>query len=237
MIVFIVFFTACGKQNTEPPEAIGEVYVTDEVYVELPDWQIAYAEMLADYAAVFIFTEEELYSGGSFILYDIDRCGIPELIVMDKIRFSTYFAAYSFTDGELIKFDSVQFDYDSSRIIAPLNNRPGIITVFADWGTESDGDNYRRIGITGATFYVVEGNNLIEENAVWRWWYTYWNGDDIAEETWHVNDVEVTEEEYNRAFFEIFGFENDNAHEQDRITPFYGITEENIRSALSSWEW
>jgi len=104
-------------------------------------------------------------------------------------------AGYSYEHGELIRLDIEHFYDYSARVLAPIGNAPGLIQMFGEaW-------------IDISAFLVLDGNRLTVENSV-----TFlggWGTDD-GEDAWFVNDVEVTQEEYNKAFAEIFGSERDS---------------------------
>jgi len=161
----------------------------------LESWQIAYANLLLDYATQKLGDEYDDRLGGMFLLHDIDRRGIPQLIVANSFHFTHYLVGYSYENGELIRLDIEHFYDYSARVLAPIGNAPGLIQMFGEaW-------------IDISAFLVLDGNRLTVENSV-----TFlggWGTDD-GEDAWFVNDVEVTHEEYNRAFAEIFGFERDS---------------------------
>jgi len=193
--------------------------------LNLTPWQEAYATLLRDYAMqVLGYSHCGTWSnqpGGSFILHDIDADGVPELIVVDRFHFSTYFAVYTFENNSVIPIEAEYFyDYGTS-FFALSGGRPGI-------GMESNEGVWN-----SAATLVIEGYRLVPEVRLQR-------GEGIREELgetwedfriwWRINDTEVTEANHDEMYYQIFG----HWHEREQI---YGheITEDNIRDIIFGW--
>jgi hypothetical protein len=188
----------------------------EKMNTPLEPWQIAYAHLLWEYATRKLGDPEwDDRIGGSFFLMDIDRDGIPELIVANTFHFTSYLAGYSYVNGKLVQLEIPQFFDYSAAVVVPVNNAPGLIQMFGEaW-------------ISTSAFFTLNQNRLEIKNSVTHLGELgtfYGEG-----ESWYVNGNRATQEEYNAAFYEFFGFAHDFDwwYELERI-PQHVINETNI---------
>ena len=170
--------------------------------VQATAWQEAYAALLRDYAVAPLLDE---YIKRSFILHDINKDGIPELII-------TYIAAgiwgesiYTFKDDELVQLEFIDGFFAYYGIYARPGYNPGIIV-----------QAYGNISLM-----QIDRNSFGVEVGLRQ---PFFGGGD----RWYVNDEEVTEEEHNRMLETILvgGWD-----EVTQIWP-YEITEANIQNVI-----
>jgi hypothetical protein len=190
----------------EPPKA--ETPIIEEI--TFASWQEAYVNLLRDYAARSIGVsscgETSNPPGGSFLVYDIDGDGIPEIIVVDRFHFTTYVAAYSYRNG-LISLEADYFyDYGTMFFSLPGNGM-GMRSNEGAWNS--------------AAVLVVEGDSLIPEISLRR-------GEEEGEIWWRVNDEVVTEEEHDVLYYSLFGDWN----ERIPVPRHHEITDETIHYAI-----
>jgi|GEM_PF-3767896 len=122
VILFIVFFlSACNGESNGGYETI----VT---------WQDAYFDILQEYALQLTETDEWGNAFNNFLIYDIDKDGVPEIIILsaDNRWIWTPVSAYTFRDDLVVRLNlSVEF----MRAVASLhgfgavNNEEGIEVV------------------------------------------------------------------------------------------------------------
>jgi len=195
--------------DTEPVEPTREAFEA---------WQYAYAELLREYAMLILghspcgyFPNEP---GGFFILYDIDTDGVPELIVADRFHFTSYFAAYTFSDGSIMPLEAEYFYDYGTRFFALPDNNAGI-------GMESNEGVFN-----SAALLVIDGHRLIPKFRLSRW--ESW---EASRTLWSINGDEVTEIEHDEMYDKLFG----RWYERDLIF-HHEITEANIQDIVFGWE-
>ncbi|MCL2387457.1 MAG: hypothetical protein FWC89_07920 [Defluviitaleaceae bacterium] len=239
LCVVFIFLASCGgedagysvyeplsnaeSENGNEHNENGEEYFIYETEqpeeYQKEDWRSVFAALLREYATRELGDEYDNRLGGSFFMHDINRSGIPVLIIANSFHFTNYIAAYTFVDGNLVQLSVEFFDDYSPIILAPTENRQGLVTIFGEaW-------------ISGATFLVIDEDRLKVENRLLS--FAGWGTDD-GEHKWQINGVEVTEEEYQNAFAEIFGFEEQYRFEQERIYTNI-INESNIQKMIYGW--
>ena len=184
LFALVSILAACDKSAQDP--------ASDDT---TQPWQEAYAAVLRDYA--ILHGENEIgYSDEekSFLLYDIDEDGIPELIVRNRFSYTiTYFAAYTFADNQLIKLDSEYYHAQAMFFPRP-DNKPGIGMAVMTGLWES------------VALLIIENQSLIpeivletgEEEGISdsQWWAI--DGTDITRK-------EVSPDEWNTALESNFG--------------------------------
>ena len=174
-------------------------------------WQEAYVELLQKY--------EKCNPMLFFVLYDFDKSGTPELIVMGEYDGDIYESVYSFRDGNV-----VSLTYDESVSIAgyALSARAGIYaTLDSSLGliTYLIGPTAGLFGTSAwYTLVVIDedmllvsshGNRYVDVDALHKLFDDFgWNTDDLAalhtaiqQQTFcYLNDKIVTEDEFYRTF-------------------------------------
>jgi hypothetical protein len=188
-------------------------------------WQEAYAALLWNYASQCPYADYDREDWGRhFVLHDIDRSGIPELLLMERHKYGTvtYYAVYTFIDGELtpLEFQSI---VSWGGIFAPLDDRAFILHVDDSVGM---GTIYRRWDLDGLALVVTAQGHAVELNEAgheklndlenWRhsyeWFYLY-----ITTDGWDNRQL-VTVQEFEsiflrqdeRKWLEILSISNEN---------------------------
>ena len=174
-------------------------------------WQKAYATLLREYATRPV-PHGYYYFHRSFILYDINKDGIPELIIT---RISTGISGesiYTFTDGEVVPLTFRDDFFAYYTIMSRPDNQSGIIIFAYGYMT------LMQIDETSMFAEIHLLSPLFKEDD-WRW---------------YINGVEVTEDEHNEMVDFIMVGRNMFSwytHYHYHIWP-YAITETNIQSVV-----
>jgi len=189
MLFVALLLTACGNRpdyyyevETEPTEVISMPESTPEPTPQVLTWQDAYAALLMEYAELPPMGEH--FTRG-FILYDIDKDGIPELIItrarqgfLDYPDYLSTEAIYTFRSNNVIRLRGWFSTYNSA--FAPADNQPGIVVQSWHEGTRLlviDGDSLApKHNIFPRRGYLGEASS----------WYSWQPGGFIV----------ITEEEY-----------------------------------------
>ena len=167
-------------------------------------WQEAYAVLLRKYAELLPLPNEG-YTPRSFILTDIDKDGVPELII-------TYIAAgiwgesmYSFIDGEVVQLEFLDNFFAYFEVYARPDHHRGIITRA-----------YGNIDIM-----QIDGESIFVEVNLQSPFFA-------EDSRWYLDGTEVTQDEHNNMLNSILagGWEN-----LEQLWP-YEITEANIQSVI-----
>ena len=213
-------------------------------------WQEAYAVLLRDYAKKEIgeYAASMLGIGGLFTLYDINKCGVPELIIWEASQggfFSSY-AAYTFENGVIVPLEiNDRFGGRGYSIFSTPNDMPGIITVSVESGftrhtlinmeehslnikvstVESWTNNRSRLEPEKSLYFIRGTENIsIEIPDEIKEWYGW---------LLSLGYVLVPEDEYNTILDNIFG--SPPVYSTDGIWPS-AITEETIQNILFGWQ-
>ena len=175
-------------------------------------WQEAYTRLLRGYMGVLTHPSGLEHMNGEFILYDLDKDGVPELIVSNWFHRSSYIAAYTFKGGRVqqLSFEGIGF---CSLVFAPAGNAPGLITIQGE------------IGVTLTTLWAISDNSLVAVTSVLVE-MDIMDGDDFY---WAVDWRDATREEYERVFDSVFGDIN-----RLQPIPVHDISDSNIRQAISA---
>ena len=271
LVICLVLGGCAGESNPDTPALI-DVVTPDlpevsptESSPPTPDtaeekqgqpWQIAYAELLREYEqlavdqfdAHYIEGYLDTYIIGSFFLYDFNKNGVPELVILEHYQ-SLFFrshAVYTFSDGSAIPLNG-GFHSRGSSVFVPSDNRPGLILT----SVESGYCNYHYI--------VMEGYNLVADISAFEDWTPKQDGFDFSlyfikgadvtpfdirqcekRKDWHSENfretisfgyVSVTENEYNRVFNDVFH----NLDEGISLI-FHAINESNIQSTIYNYQ-
>lgn len=136
-------------------------------------WQEAFAEILRHYHTNVPPPEDWL--NWHFFLHDVDKDGIPELFIVYLAAGIWSTAIYAFADGAITPIEGSFFAYWG---IYPPTSRPGIII--------------QAYGLTD--LMVVDDGKLTVELALSQPFF------DTDEQLWHINGVEVTQEEFAETF-------------------------------------
>ena len=131
----------------EPPEQVTEPQEPPEQVMEEEPWRDAYAEFLREP------TRQSQYD--SFTLYDIDKNGVPELILAlpSADYYSTNFEAYSFFNGNIIDLGGLlswHSGYGDSPLYIPTDPEKSLIFTF------HSGMGKMRIESLG-TYAIIDG--------------------------------------------------------------------------------
>ena len=185
-----LLFAACSNQyngNCDADEIEThsvEPVSTPEPTPEPPPltWQETYAALLMEYAELPPINE---WTTRGFILFDIDKDGIPELIITRTAedffdypdRIGTE-GIYTFRNGSVVRLQGDFSTYNSA--FAPSDNQPGIVV---------------QCGLI-TNLMVIDGNKLVTQQTLsqpcywdddWRWFMNI-----FVDRSWR----ELTEQEY-----------------------------------------
>ena len=181
---------------------------------EMP-WQDAYASLVKDYSAL----GDYIY----FIVHDLDKDGIPELIIFGVESYyddERFVFAYTFRDGGLL---SLEYDEDldfasyilsaRARTTAAPFNAPGLVLYFigASSGIFGASYYYTRVAVEGNRLVLyAEGKKYIDVGALNELYADFGREDDIDHDVlyndiekhthYFVNDKTVPRKEHERMF-------------------------------------
>jgi len=220
----MLMLSGCGNKGVRQENHVPQDEILNTTSVV--EWQEAYVALLWEYAAkpspVEWFDARRL-----FILYDIDKDGAPELIVLYAHTGFNTEAIYTFSYGDIVRVDGGIFIYYSTAH-SPPNNRPGIIMA----ATQSHPDVP---DISSYVLMVIDDYKLINEititHAREEWWQ-WWNGEETFRESgWYINNKRGSESEFNDIYNEIF-------RGWDESKPLFPseITEANIQEIVFGWQ-
>jgi len=230
----MLLISACGNQSES---------------MQTIEYHDAYSALLWQYYEAAAHLEaEEMWM---FTFYDINRDGVPELIIWDSLFGSFFFtahSAYTFASGDVHKLEideSFGGRPASLSIFPPPNNAPGIIVT----ASGEYGGGYTLLNLEGDSLVInvsVTANTLLRDYGVILY---YVRGIDATEAELHyllygledpyllyqlaeehdwmtsIGYVLVTETEANRVRDAVFGF----MHEDDNKRP-QAISETNIHN-------
>ncbi|MDR0272517.1 MAG: hypothetical protein LBI27_04285 [Clostridiales bacterium] len=191
-------------------------------------WQDEYAEILRDYGGRII--GEYLYeaysrTGGMFSLYDIDMNGVPELIIWGISQGGFYYshAAYTYTEEGIVPLELAGI-YGRGSLIFPAPNNIGFIATSGESGYSSFSfismeERYIRVDVRAFEDWTPRQSGLPEFHISMY----YLKGIDNVTSTElpeilhdsHMDSYEewlsfgythVSEEEYRRVLYDVFGF-------------------------------
>ena len=169
-----------------------------EMFAE--SWQKAYAELLREYLTKPSPNEDLYHVHRAFMLYDIDKDGVPELMIFYMAAGFWLEAFYSYRNGEIIPV-KVQteggFLIYYFRAYPTPDGRPGII--FADTLRHPDGPDAYIFD-----YWVLEGNTLVPAFNITRLFSDWVNCEVISRAGWFVRGEQVTEEEFIEVYNEFF---------------------------------
>ena len=212
LISAILILTACNNpsiNNLELEDYTLPEDVINEIEVVLP-WQQAYAKLLREYEE-----KGDLY----FLLYDFDKDGTPELIVIGILSDESCDAVYTFRNGKTLalEYEEDVFSADSvlyarGGVTAAPGDAPGLIDYYIGpsagaFGTSTyftrivlDGDRLM-IDARGSIYVDVKTLNELFEN-FGRDTDDYASLSEAIQKHTHyyINDNAVTEEELYSTF-------------------------------------
>jgi len=196
-----------------------ELGQTDE-----PQWREAYAELLRDYMMRPSPIEWDVRR--VFTLFDIDKDGIPELMIFYLDAGFATEAIYTFSSGEPIEVEGGIFIY-YYRAFERQDNKPGIIMAMPY-------SHPHVADISSFRLLVLDDNRLIDGISITHAredWVQWWNGQEVPRARgWYINDTMVTEADYNEVFDDIFrGWRNGDGLRH------HALDEENIRLVIFGW--
>lgn len=181
-----------------------EPVIPIESVIIIEAWQEAYAVLLREYAELLPLPNEG-YTQRSFILTDINKDGVPELII-------TYIAAgiwgeniYTFMDGEVVQLEFWDNFFAYFGVYARPGYNKGIIT--------------RAYG--NIDLMQIDGSGILVEVSLQSPFFA-------EDSRWYIGGIEVTEDEHNNMLDAILinGWES-----VEQLWP-YEITEANIQSVI-----
>ena len=233
-----------------------EVETEVETYATVPEpqlqaWQEAYLALLQQYYAELDALELYLYPEQRplFTLHDINRDGIPELLIFEHVFSSIFFsyAAYTFIDGAVQRLEIDESFGGSAAglsIFSPKDNTPSIIVRGGGEGFWRhmliSMEKYSLVVEVGATvntlryrghdgvLYYVRGLEVTPAELPDS---LYWLAEEKEWMNYRWGYVLVTEEEFNRVLDDVFG--DMSEMERSWLSP---ITEFHISSAILNWE-
>ena len=209
IVLTMILFASCdySSQSIYSPE-IENIEIVEDAEIEIDTisftapWQEAYSHLLREYLERAVDYEAYIYPfggwrprdhqpGGNFILFDIDGDGIPELIVRDRFHFTTYFSAYTFSDGLVIPLESAYFYDYATMFFVPISGYGlGMESNEGVWNSASllVIDECRLVPAVS----LRRGEGSAYDSGAWETW-------------WSVNDDKVTEEAYDEIYYRLFG--------------------------------
>ena len=206
LLVFVmlaVLLAACGNQPSDYPEVDDNIFTeevvvppaippptSEEVLPQATSWQEAYAALFRDYAPRM--------PARHFVLHDINKDNIPELIILIPGVGGNWFTAniYTFTEEGPVQLEiESQLSFHGDFLYAPLGNQPGIIK------SPVDGNYY-----TSLWLMVIDEHRLVTQVNLHRGQYVHY-GDELVweEEHWHINGGSVTEAEFYSVYDSAIG--------------------------------
>lgn len=161
--------------------------ILDVVFTDYKDWRECYKDLL--------YGMNKIYSQCRFSLYDISDDGIPELFISTDEAHAVGCKIYTFTDtlislGELGSFGNCQF-YPKKNILC---------------------SGYTGQGVNQSTLYQLNNSGCLTELVSF-----YDNAGTIKDTVYKVNEVEVTEADYNEVQNKYL---DDNVKHLGRDFPF-----------------
>ena len=240
-LVFVVLLlAACSSQNDDnydaeeiETQAVEPAAAPEPIPEPTPSplpitWQEAYAALLLEYLekpSPTYWYEYDIVQR-YFILYDIDKDGVPELLIFFLAAGFNSESIYTYRDGEVSSIEGGFLIYYASAYPQP-NGDLGIILA----------NTMRHPGVADTVSYtlmVIDGNRLVTDTVLvqaWEDWHQWWDGHEIPRESgWHINDRKVTEEEFNAVYDSVFRGWDENSD----LFPFV-ISEENIQEVVFGW--
>jgi hypothetical protein len=233
ILIILILLVGCTRNSFYGVEKDSDNPVLQRVERQELPWQEAYAALLRDYAE----WSDYLY----FSLYDLDKDGTPELIVMGHKYYyggELIDVVYTFRNDEVLFLDYdedveiVRFALGArTRILAAPGNTPGLIVyeVGPSAGTFGTSIKYYRMIIDGQRLVIdAYGERYVDVETLFELFNGFGYGIDndtlnaaIQRHThYYVNNSVVPERELNRVF-EL----------GDRIS-FSQITEDNIQDTV-----
>jgi uncharacterized protein (DUF433 family) len=232
-------FVSCNNQPIYHPELESHIPVKNEPVTlefalepkpQIAPWQEAYAAVLYDYAA--------RSNRVNFFLHDIDRDGMPEVIVAFEYEDEIHSAVYTFGDGKAQPLEYAEgvhlYVYRIAGFSATPDNAPGIINFLIGpmigGIPELSFGRYQRIVIDGHRLVAyVRGERYIDEESLNELFNDYgripFEDVEAAKEHIHffINDNAVSEED----FYGVFGWRET----RENVLSFQ-VTEDNIREVI-----
>ncbi|MCL2377392.1 MAG: hypothetical protein FWC76_08385, partial [Defluviitaleaceae bacterium] len=237
VLLVMLVLAACDGQSEYQPEAEIEIEMIESTPIPAPSpaptpapqglsWQETYAALLLEYSEKPSPTYWLYDARRYFILYDIDKDGIPELMIFYLAAGFNPEAIYTYRDGEVIPIEGGFFLYYAMAYANP-KGAPGIILA----------NTLRHPSIPDAVSYTlmaIDGNKLVRETVLtqaWEDWYQWWDEQEVPREAgWYINDRKVTQAEFYVVYDSIFrGWDGNN-----NLFPAF-VSEENIKEMVFGW--
>ena len=138
-----------GITATPIPEATATPSTMEIVLPQADTWQEAYAALLWIYKPL---TAAFMHGIGNFIIYDIDKDGTPELIVLEFMTYYRSVSVYTFRNGEAVRLD---FENPHDRLFGSFITAEGNHPWIIENHPVGSGGRYRRISIDGNRISAV----------------------------------------------------------------------------------
>jgi len=194
------------EEKDESMPTVQESIISENV-IATESWQNAYATLLRSYA-ILPPPHNERSLSRSFILYDINKDAIPELII-------TYIAAgiwgesiYTFVNGEVV----------------PLEFRDGFFAYYCVYAPQYDHAGIIIVAYGLVTLMQIDETGMFAELRLQSPFMPY------DDRRWYINDIEVTEGEHDAMLKSIIPYWP-QMNDARRLWP-HELTEENIEYVI-----
>jgi hypothetical protein len=219
--------TPIPTQTPTPAQTPTQISGDDSQVTVIPairDWRDEFVTVLRGYPLRFWDTERWYWGGygGFFLLHDINRDGIPELITIGL----HHQAVYKFTQNGVVSLevgDDISFFgpfvAGGGVITYPIGNVPGIITTTSyvfGWF---------------ASLMVIEGNRLVIESDI-RSVHGFDFETDLDFTNWWIDNREVSQADFYQKVDSLMGVGRQWTREG---IPHYLFTDANIQSVIFGW--
>ncbi|MCL2361772.1 MAG: hypothetical protein FWC73_08180 [Defluviitaleaceae bacterium] len=251
LVAILLILTSCGRETIEyaPVEcedtyteyqAEEEIYDDAEEEIEEADhylypetalnWQIAYAELLLEYAEKPSPTEWIEDPIRTFMLYDIEKTGVPALFIFYMAAGFNLESIYSYRDGEVIPINGGFFIY-YYRAFPTSDGSPGILLI----------NTLRHPGVPDMVSFRhmnIVGNELVTEVVLthaWEEWYQWWDREEIPRDAgWFIDDRQVNAEEFKHLYDGLFRGWREGCESGNELFPGGGIAD--IHEKIFGWQ-
>jgi len=197
-----------------------------EVIYQLPQWQQAYITIMQNYIGKPPPPESGwLYHAYRvFMPYDIDKDGIPELLIFFLAAGLNPESIYTFRDGELQRIYGGFLIYHYQAYANP-NGTDGILAI----------NTMRHPSVPDHVSYrlkTIEDNRLVTTVHLvqaWEDWYHWWEGEEVLRESgWFLNGEPITESEFDEIYRRVF-------YGWDVYSPLHFTSQTDLNELILEW--
>jgi len=210
---------------------------TGEVTIRIIEpWQFVYAGLLRKYAEKPSPCEFTPDIWRHFVLYDIDKDGIPELMIFYSQAGFWSEGFYTWRNGEAVPIDGGFFIYYYRAFPTPCGS-PGIILA----NTLRHPDDFDHVSFIRK---IIDGDRLVTEislvkkfeDRIWQEETEWFIEGEAAE--WLINGEAVSEGEFTRVYNEIFRdrYGNDESKRHLATLMPSTITDVTIQEVVLGWQ-